>query len=74
MQEHTDRKLCNNGVQYLAERFPELNIKQIAEALDINYKLMHQYATGAKNPGPERRKEIEEYIHTLAEQLLTITL
>lgn len=74
MQRHTDPKLCNNSVQYLAESFPELNIKQIAEAMGINYKLMHHYANGTKNPGPERRKQIEEYIHTLAKELLLITL
>ena len=74
MRNDLNPNLCDNSIQYLAERFPELNIKQIAIALGINDKLMHQYATGAKNPGPERRKEIEEYIHTLAEQLLTITI
>jgi hypothetical protein len=67
-------KLCNNNIQYLAERFPELNIKQIADALGINYKLMHHYTNGTKNPGPERRKEIEEYIHTLAMELLKVNL
>lgn len=74
MHRHTDPKLCNNSVQYLAQRFPELNIKQVAEALGINYRLMYQYTNGTKNPGPERRKEIEEYIHALAKELLTTTL
>jgi hypothetical protein len=69
-----DPKLCNNSIQQLAECFPELNISQIARSLGINDKLMHQYSKGAKNPGYERRKQIERYIHTLGEELQKIEL
>ena len=74
MRNDLNPNLCDNSIQYLAERFPELNIKQIATSLGINDKLMHQYANGSKNPGPERRKEVEDYIHKLAEELLKTTL
>lgn len=74
MNNDINPKLCNNSIQQLAERFPELNIKQIAIALGINDKLRHQYTNGSKNPGPERRKEVEDYIHKLAEELLKTTL
>lgn len=74
MNNDVNPKLCDNSIQYLAERFPELNVKQIAVALGINDKLMHQYTSGSKNPGPERRKEVEEHIHKLAEELLKVTL
>ncbi len=63
-----------NSIQQLFTRFPELNIKQIAMAIGINDKLMHQYANSIKNPGFERRKEIEQYIHKLGEELLKVTL
>jgi len=65
MRNDLNPNLCDNSIQYLAERFPELNIKQIATALGINDKLMYQYANGSKNPGPERRKEVEDYISGL---------
>lgn len=74
MKTDINPKLCNNSIQQLAEHFPELNIKQIAIALGINDKLMHQYTNGSKNPGPERRKEVENYIHKLGEELLKTTL
>ena len=74
MNTDIDPKLCNNSIQQLAEQFPELNIKQIAIALGINDKLMHQYTNGSKNPGPERRKDVEDYIHKLGKELLKTTL
>ena len=74
MQYDSTPKQYNNSIEYLAARFPELNIKQMAKSMGINDKLMYQYANGSKNPGPERRKEIEDYIHKLAEKLLRVTL
>lgn len=74
MNNSINPKLCGNSIQQLAKRFPELNIKQIAVALGINDKLMHQYTNGSKSPGPDRRKEVEDYIHELAEELPRVTL
>ncbi|MBQ4499043.1 MAG: XRE family transcriptional regulator [Alistipes sp.] len=73
---NTDKShtLYNNSIQKLAENFPELNIKQVACALGINDKLMHQYSNGSKNPGFERRKEIERFIHDLGRELLKVEL
>jgi hypothetical protein len=63
-----------NTVSDLFERFPELNKKQVAEAIGINDKLLHQYISGLKRPTDERRREIEAYVHRLGEALLKVKI
>lgn len=40
----------------------------------INHKLLSQYATGLKKPGPVQRKRIVEGLHNLGKELLAIDL
>lgn len=63
-----------NPVGALFEKFPELNVRQIARAMGINERLMQNYVGGAKRPSDERRQEIERYIHQLGEELLKVRL
>ncbi len=63
-----------NSVGALFEKFPELNVRQIARAMGINERLMQNYVSGAKRPSDERRQEIERYIHQLGAELLKVKL
>lgn len=63
-----------NSIGDLFNRFPELNVRQVARAMGINETLMQQYVNGAKRPSPERRAEIEQYLHNLASRLMEVTL
>ena len=63
-----------NTISDLFERFPELNVKQVAIAMGMNDKLLHQYIGSKKFPTEERRREIEDYIHRLGEELLKVKL
>jgi DNA-binding transcriptional regulator YdaS (Cro superfamily) len=47
---------------------------QVARAMGINETLMQQYVNGAKRPSPERRVEIERYLHNLASRLADVKL
>ena len=40
----------------------------------INQKLIYQYSTGLKKPRPAQRKKIEQGLHRLANELLSIEL
>ena len=40
----------------------------------INQKLIHHYATGLKKPREAQRKKIEEGLHALGRELLSIEL
>ncbi|MBO7312214.1 MAG: XRE family transcriptional regulator [Alistipes sp.] len=75
MEKHINRWLPGeNSIGDLFNNFPELNVRQVARAMGINETLMQQYVNGTKRPLPERKAEIERYIHNLAERLANIKL
>ena len=63
-----------NVIAALFERFPELNVQQIAKGLNINPALMRQYVGGKKRPSFERLLDIETYLHQLGEALQQVKL
>lgn len=63
-----------NSIGELFNAFPELNVRQVARAMGVNETLMQQYVNGLKRPSPERRVEIERYLHNLAERLSSVKL
>lgn len=63
-----------NVIAALFERFPELNVQQIAKGLNINPALMRQYVGGKKRPSFERLLDIERYLHQLGEALQQVKL
>lgn len=58
----------------LFRQFPELNIRQVAQSMGISAGLLQHYANGRKNPSPERKKEIEEFLHQLGKKLQEVKL
>ena len=63
-----------NPVGALFSRFPELNGRQVARAMNINETLFQNYINGRKRPSFERLRDIENYIHTLGEALTKVRL
>jgi len=46
----------------------------IEKVTGINQKLIQHYASGLKKPRPQQKKKIEEGLHRLGEELLSIEL
>lgn len=70
-----DNHIINdNVIASLFERFPELNIQQVAKGMSINPALMRQYVGGKKRPSFERLMDIEDYLHKLGEELQKVHL
>lgn len=63
-----------NVIAALFERFPELNVQQIAKGLNITPALMRQYVGGKKRPSFERLLDIEKYLQQLGEALQQVKL
>ena len=75
MEKHANNRMPGeNKVGELFNSFPELNVRQVARAMNINETLMQQYVNGVKKPSPERQFEIEQYLRNLATRLLKVTL
>lgn len=63
-----------NPIGAIFERFPELNVRQIARSMGINESLMQHYVTGVKRPSFDRAMDIERFLHHLGEELLKIKI
>ncbi len=75
MDKHTTKfTMERNHIGELFNRFPELNVRQVARAIGINETLMQQYVNGVKRPTLERRMEIERYIRELGRALSNISI
>lgn len=64
-----NHNINDNVIASLFERFPELNVQQVAKGMSINPALMRQYVGGKKHPSFERLIDIENYLHKLGEEL-----
>lgn len=52
---------------------PEISMAGIAQKSKINKSLLRQYATGKANASEKRLKEIEEAVHHLGRELLSVS-
>lgn len=66
--------VANNPIAKALQEFPQLNISAFAAQLGINKSLMARYIYGIKTPGPERKKEIENGLHSLGKKLMAVKL
>lgn len=70
----TNQPIEENVIAALFERFPELNVQQVARGMNINPALMRQYVGGKKRPSFERLLDIENYLHELGAALQQVRL
>lgn len=63
-----------NPVAEAFRKFPQINVSEFAKQIGINKSLMAKYIYGIKTPGPERKKQIQDGLHKIAEELLMIEL
>ena len=53
-------------------RFPQLNIKQVAQYIGINSSLLSNYVNGSKKPSAERVALIKRGLHNLGNALISV--
>lgn len=69
---NTEEPNCQNEVAAIFNRFPQLNISEIARQMGINKSLLSKYIYGIKKPSPERLSLIKETLHSLGKELMKI--
>ena len=52
---------------------PEISMSGIATKANINKSLLRQYASGKANASEKRLKEIEDAVHELGQELLSVS-
>ena len=59
---------------YKLKKFPQINISTLANQIGINKSLLAKYIYGIKKPSAARKKEIENALHVLGNNLLAVEL
>ncbi len=62
----------NNEIGEIFNRFPQLNVSEIARQAGINKSLLSKYIYGIKTPSPARKKQIIDALHALGQDLVAI--
>ena len=60
-----------NEVAEMFNRFPWLNVSEVANAIGINKSLLARYIYGISKPSEQRLNQIRETLHKLGKELLT---
>lgn len=63
----------DNEVASLFNRFPQLNVSEVARMIGIHKSLLAQYIYGVKTPSEERMKKIKSALHQLGLDLVKAT-
>ena len=62
----------NNVVAAIFERFPQLNVSEVAKTIGINKSLLSRYIYGIKKPSERRLEQILEAIRQLGREMSSI--
>lgn len=63
-----------NSIQKLVKDFPMINLTELATRVGISPAVMRHYACNVKRPSAARKKEIEQTLHRLGEELMQVKL
>ena len=61
----------HNEVAEMFNRFPWLNVSEVANTIGINKSLLARYIYGISKPSEQRLNQIREALHKMGEELLT---
>jgi len=65
-------KCEDNEVAMAFRLFPQLNVKQVAQYIGINYTLLSNYVNGSKKPSAARVALIKQGLHSLGNALMSV--
>lgn len=62
----------DNEIARIFNRFPQLNVSEVARSLNINKSLLAKYIYGIKKPSEERVLAIKEALHSLGREFVAV--
>jgi len=70
--ETSEPDLKNNVIAEIFDRFPQLNVSEVARTIGIHKSLLSKYIYGTKKPSAKRTEEIIEAIRHIGRELAAI--
>jgi len=61
-------------IEELVKDFSLINLTELATRVGISLAVMRHYACNVKRPSAARKKEIEQTLHRLGEELMQVKL
>lgn len=68
----TEEPDYNNEIALIFNKFPQLNISEVARSMGIHKSLLSQYIYGIKRPSDNRKLQIKETLRNLGQELIAI--
>lgn len=68
----TTEPQTDNEIARIFNRFPQLNISEVARSMGINKSLLAKYIYGIKKPSDERTRQIKSTLHRLGRELTAV--
>lgn len=62
----------DNEIARIFNRFPQLNVSEVARSLGINKSLLAKYIYGIKKPSEQRIADIKEVLRSLGRELVAV--
>ncbi|MBE6311176.1 MAG: DUF2442 domain-containing protein [Bacteroidales bacterium] len=68
----TEEPNYNNEIALIFNKFPQLNISEVARSMGIHKSLLAKYIYGIKRPSEQRKTQIKEVLRNLGQELIAI--
>lgn len=62
----------NNEIAEIFNKFPQLNISEVARSMGIHKSLLAKYIYGIKRPSEQRKMQIKDSLRILGQELMAI--
>jgi len=62
----------NNEVATIFNRFPQINVSEMAKYIGINKSLLAKYIYGIKKPSADRMQKIKQAFHMMGQELIAV--
>lgn len=62
----------DNDIARIFNRFPQLNVSEVARSMGINKSLLAKYIYGIIKPSEERTQQLRDALHLLGESLMAV--
>ncbi len=69
---NTEELVYDNEIARIFNRFPQLNVSEVARSIGIHKSLFSKYIYGIKRPSEQRKEQIKQYIRLLGQDIMAI--
>lgn len=70
--DEVDEPDYDNEIARIFNRFPQLNVSEVARSMGIHKSLLSKYIYGMKRPSEQRKEQIKNSLRLLGQELMAV--